>query len=196
MCSLWWNDVGFFWILTLHWYHYLMSNLNQEGFYGGSMVITISKIEVVNFLGVILKMSNDNWWLDRYVSYFQAQNIIHCSPAEFCKLTQYYEWAREKFSLNCFNQIQAAMHPKLSHTENNNKFHQCRHELHQVNTSAEDCFILSFDKGGVPFHSNFCPIHQYGKDKPNNIDVRYSYHAMIFLCTSIKDGYNQVLVCQ
>lgn len=70
MCSLWWNDVGFFWISTLRWNHYLMSNLNQEGFYGGSMVITISKIEVVNFLGVILKMSNDNWWLDRYVSYF------------------------------------------------------------------------------------------------------------------------------
>ncbi len=162
------------------------------------------RLSTILVLGVILKMSIDNRQLGGYVSYFQAPNIIHCSPIESVQLTHYHPWEREVFSLWRFKEIQDAIYP-LGHTEINIKCHQLGLALHQVTCAAKD--FLYLERISALMKLDACAIEisvqsdSMTKIIPKKINVRsYAMHSkdimFEYIQNSIKEVPNQVLECQ
>eukprot|EP00957_Ditylum_brightwellii_P143286 10916598-Ditylum_brightwellii.AAC.1 len=89
----------------------------------------------------------------------------------FLQLSPCTTW-KKIMTLSRFKQIRCAMHPERGqHSTIGNKCHQLRHFICTFNRKARRTFHLSpnesFDEGGVPMQSKFCPVRQYNKDKPD-----------------------------
>eukprot|EP00957_Ditylum_brightwellii_P067991 5162241-Ditylum_brightwellii.AAC.1 len=74
--------------------------------------------------------------------------------------------------------MRCAIHPEgVQYSNNDKKCHQLRHFMCTFNRKARKIFHLgsnaSFDEGGVPVHSRFCPVMQYNKDKHDKFRVDF-----------------------
>ena len=73
-------------------------------------------------------------------------------------------------SLLKFIQIHSAFRSECDKDYLNDKSFQLRWFIQQFDFMARKIFHLgpnaSFDEGGIPMMSRFCPVRQYNKDKP------------------------------
>ena len=105
-----------------------------------------------------------------YESYFNDNiNVTLCNGYSI-NLRGYNAWAKEIMSLLRFKQIHSAFRSETVQVYLNDKCYQLRWFIRQFNFMARKIFHLgahaSFDKGGIPMRSRFCPVRQYNKDKP------------------------------
>ena len=81
-------------------------------------------------------------------------------------------------SLIRFKQIRSAFHPEAGRGEGTgDKCHQLRYFIRAFNKRAQHTFHLgpdiSFDEGGIPMRSRYCPVRMYNKDKPDKFRVDF-----------------------
>eukprot|EP00957_Ditylum_brightwellii_P148771 11326148-Ditylum_brightwellii.AAC.1 len=61
--------------------------------------------------------------------------------------------------------------------DNGDKCHQLHYAIRKFNFTAKNTFHLgphaSFDEGGTAMLSQFCPVRQYNKDKPDKFRVDF-----------------------
>jgi hypothetical protein len=85
-------------------------HMNEEGVFSGSDWKHISVEEMVNFLGIVLKISVDNKELGGYKSYFTQYLSVILSRTYYVELKDYAAWV---MSLCHFMRIHASIHPML-----------------------------------------------------------------------------------
>ena len=162
--------------------------MSEDGEFGGSKWSNISVQEMIRFHGMILKMSIDDRELGGYTAYFTEQMSVNCLRSHSVKLTDYMAWGLKIMSLHRFKQIRASFHPELGTSKVGDKCHQLRHALNTLNAASMRTFIpgidLSFDEGGVASRSQFNPVRQYNKDKPQKFRVDF-----FILCNNTPEQY-------
>ena len=162
--------------LTANANQYARANLVNDKF-GGYKWRNITLTEMVNFKGVILKMSVDDRNLGGYKSYFEQPMSVILGQDYSVDLTNYPAWAAKVFKLYRFKQIRGALHPEVGTSSIGDKCHQLRYALNCLNHASKSTFIagrdMSFDEGGVASRSRMCPVRQYNKDKPDKFRVDF-----------------------
>ncbi len=152
-------------------------HMTHSGRFGGSPWSNISVQEMIQFHGMVLKMSVDHKELGGYASYFTEPFSVNLSRSYCVLLTDYPAWAVKIMTLRRFKQIRAAFHPETGTSTIGDKCHQIRHALNTLNTASLKTFTpginLSFDEGGVASRSRFNPVRQYNKDKPQKFRVDF-----------------------
>ena len=132
---------------------------------------------MIQFHGMVLKMSVDHRELGGYASYFTEPFSVNLSRSYCVLLTDYPAWVVKIMTLRRFKQIRAAFHPKTGTSTIGDKCHQIRHALNTLNTASLKTFTpginLSFDEDGVASRSRFNPVRQYNKDKPQKFRVDF-----------------------
>ena len=146
--------------------------------------------EMVRFFGIMLRISMEPRKMGGYASYFQDPPVIRLGVSYSVRLTGFDPWAREIMTLLRFKQIRSAFHPEAGRSElTGDKCHQLRYFIRTFNERARHIFHLgpnaSFDEGGVPMRSRYCPVRMYNKDKPDKFRVDFfiladSKHYFIF----------------
>ena len=134
----------------------------------------ISIDEMHCFLGILLQISLQPQDLGGYPSYFcDADYCVTLSkdPPKTFVMTGtkgFFSMVSKDFrmSLNRFKQIRGAFHPedKVLGNDNTDKCYQLRKIINQLNVAANDNFVpegnCSFDEGGTPCRSRYCPVRQ------------------------------------
>ena len=131
--------------------------MTHSGRYGGSPWSSISVQEMIQFHGMVLKMSVDHRELGGYASYFTDPFSVNLSRSYSVLRTDYPAWAIKVMTLRQFKQICAVFHPETGTSTIGDKCHQIRHALNALNQSSLEKFTpdinLSFDEGGVASRS-------------------------------------------
>ena len=95
-------------------------------------------------------------------------------------------WAKDVMPLIPFKQIRGPFHPESKASLSGDKCHQLRYFIRRFNKNARKVFNLgamaSFDEGGVPMQSRYCPVQQYNKDKPDKYTVDFFIAVFLFYC--------------
>ena len=118
--------------------------------------------------------------MGRYLSYFQDNPVVHMGGNYNVRLRGFDPWAKEIMALIRFKQIRSAFHPEAGLSDlTGDKCHQLRYFIRTFNESAKKTFNLgpnaSFDEGGIPMRSRYCPMRMYNKDKPDNFRVDFLF---------------------
>ena len=134
--------------------------------------------EMVRFFGILLRISMEPRKMGGYESYFQDPPQIHLGVGYNVRLTGFEPWARNVMPLVRFKQIRSAFHPEAGKSElTGDKCHQLRYFIRAFNERARHVFHLgpkaSFDEGGIPMRSRYCPVRMYNKDKPDKFRVDF-----------------------
>ena len=133
--------------------------------------------EMVHFFGILLRISLEPRKMGGYTSYFQESHSITLASGYTCNLQGYQSWAKNVMNLVRFKQIRSAFRLESHRYDINDKCYQLRWFIRQFNFMAKKTFILgpnaSFDEGGIPMRSRFCPVRQYNKDKPAKYRVDF-----------------------
>ena len=149
----------------------------------------ISVEEMVHFFGILLRISLEPRKMGGYTSYFQNSHSITLASGYSCTLQGYNAWAKDVMTLVRFKQIRCAFRLESHRFDPNDKCFQLRWFIRQFNFMAKKTFDLgpnaSFDEGGIPMRSRFCPVRQYNKDKPAKYRVDFfiladSLHYFIY----------------
>ena len=97
-----------------------------------------------------------------YASYFQENPIVNLSSGYSVQLRGFDPWAKEVMPLIRFKQIRGAFHPESKASLSGDKCHQLQYFIRRFNKTATKVFNLgamaSFDEGGVPMRSRYCPV--------------------------------------
>ena len=133
--------------------------------------------EMIHFFGIMLRISLEPRKMGGYESYFTEQLSITASNGYSTSLRGYHAWAKDIMSLLRFKQIRSAFRSECDRYDPNDKCYQLRWIIRQFNFMAKKIFHLgpnaSFDEGGIPMRSRFCPVRQYNKDKPAKYRVDF-----------------------
>ena len=150
---------------------------SRQGKFKGYRVRTITLKEMYHFLGICLKMSIDNQATGGYASYFEEKLSIAAAHNVNIEVTGRVGWAAHYMSINRYKYIRSAFHPEIGTSVVKDKCHQLRAAIKQLNRAAKTSFKpgprMSFDEGGVPMRSRFCPVRMYNKDKPDKYRVDF-----------------------
>eukprot|EP00957_Ditylum_brightwellii_P209529 15362134-Ditylum_brightwellii.AAC.1 len=116
--------------------------------------------------------------MGRYKSYFTNSPHVLLGEKYSVGLRGFDCWAKQIMTLSRFKRSSCAMHPEGAQLLNNgDKCYQLRHFIHTFKRKAKKIFHLglnaSFDEGGVPIHSRFCPVRQFNKYKPDKFRVDF-----------------------
>ena len=138
---------------------------------------TITLEEMYHFLGICLKMSIDNQATGGYASYFQEKLEIAAAFNVNIEVTGRVGWAVKYMTINRYKYIRSAFHPEIGTSIVQDKCHQLRAAIKQLNRAAKTSFKpgprMSFDKGGVMMQLRFCPVRIYNKEKPDKYRVDF-----------------------
>ena len=98
-----------------------------------------------------------------YATYFQDNVYMDMGGGYKVKLRGFTCWAKEIMPLDRFKQIRSAFHPEAGdNKESGDKCHQLQYFICRFNEKARNIFYLgpnvSFDEGGVPMRSRYCPV--------------------------------------
>ena len=108
--------------------------------------------------------------LGGYDAYWDKSIRVNAGRNYSVELNGIRPWAKDVMTKHRFKQIRAAFRPELNSTNIGDKCHQIRHVINRFNQCARNTFVpgyaLSFDEGGHPCRSRYCPVRQYNKDKP------------------------------
>ena len=133
--------------------------------------------EMIHFFGIMLRISLEPRKMGGYKSYFTEQHSITAANGYSTSLRGYHAWAKDVMSLLRFKQIRSAFRSECDRYDPNDKCYQLRWFIRQFNFMARKVFHLgpnaSFDEGGIPMRSRFCPVRQYNKDKPAKYRVDF-----------------------
>ena len=133
--------------------------------------------EMIHFFGIMLRISLEPRKMGGYQSYFTEQLSITASNGYSTSLRGYHAWAKDIMSLLRFKQIRSAFRSECDRYDPNDKCYQLSWIIRQFNFMAKKIFHLgpnaSFDEGGIPMRSRFCPVRQYNKDKPAKYRVDF-----------------------
>ena len=113
-----------------------------------------------------------------YVSYFQDNPHVHMGGNYNVRVRGLDPWAKQIMALIRFKQIRSAFHPEAGLSDlTGDKCHQLRYFIQTFNESAKKTFNLgpnaSFDEGGIPMRSRYCPVRMYNKDKVDKFRVDF-----------------------
>ncbi len=86
--------------------------MTHSGKFGGSPWSNISVQEMIQFHGMVLKMSVDHRELGGYASYISDPFSVNLSRSYSVLLTDYPACAIKGMTLRPFKQIRAAFHPE------------------------------------------------------------------------------------
>ena len=147
----------------------------------------ITTEEMIHFFGIMLRISLEPRKMGGYESYFTEQQSITAANGYSTSLRGYHAWAKDIMSLLRFKQIRSAFRSECNRYDPNDKCYQLRWFIRQFNYMARKIFHLgpnaSFDEGGIPMRSRFCPVRQYNKDKPAK------YRVDFFILADSKDYF-------
>ena len=154
----------------------VMTERNTSLFLGHKWT-NISVEEMIHFFGIMLRISLSPRKMGGYDSYFNDNINVTLSNGYSTNLRGYGTWAKEIMSLLRFKQIRSAFRSETIQVDSNDKCYQLRWFIRRFNFMARKTFHLgphaSFDEGGIPMRSRFCPVRQYNKDKPAKYRVDF-----------------------
>ena len=146
--------------------------------------------EMVRFFGIMLRISMEPRKMGGYATYFQDNVYMDTGGGYKVKLRGFTCWAKEIMPLDRFKQIRSAFHPEAGdNKESGDKCHQLRYFIRRFNEKARNIFYLgpnvSFDEGGVPMRSRYCPVRMYNAKKTAKYRVDFfiladSQHYFIY----------------
>ena len=132
---------------------------------------------MIRFFGIMLQISLEPGKLGGYESYFVESKSINLGHRYKLELRGYHSWAKEVMPLVRFKQIRSALRPEADVTDKYDKCAQLRFFIRRFNAKGREVFNLgaeaSFDEGGIPMRSRYCPVRQYNKDKPDKYRVDF-----------------------
>ena len=133
--------------------------------------------EMIRFFGILLWISLEPRKMAGYESYFVKSKMVHLGHGYGLELRGYNAWAKEIMSLVRFKQIRSVFRPEVDVFDKLDKCAQLRFFIRRFNAKAREVFHLgpneSFNEGGVPMCSRYCPVRQYNKDKPDKYRVDF-----------------------
>ena len=154
----------------------IMNERNTKLFIGHKWS-NISVQEMIHFFGIMLRISLEPRKMGGYDSYFIEDHTIVLANGYTVTLTGYSPWAKDIMTLVRFKQIRSAFRPESENMDRGDKCYQLRWFIRKFNLMARKTFVLgptaSFDEGGIPMRSRFCPVRQYNKDKPAKYRVDF-----------------------
>ena len=132
---------------------------------------------MIRFFGIMLRISLEPRKMGGYETYFVESKSVHLGHGYELQLRGYHAWAKDVMPLVWFQQIRSALRPEADVTDKYDKCAQLRFFIRRFNAKAREVFNLgteaSFDEGGVPMRSRYCPVRQYNKDKPDKYRVDF-----------------------
>jgi hypothetical protein len=112
----------------------------------------ITVTEMINFFGIMLKISVYNNNLGGYDSYWKDNVCIQAGLDYNINLSNHYPWSKEVMSIVRFKQIRSVFRPESGRTIVGDKCHQLRWYINKLYATARNAFIpgykLSFNEGG------------------------------------------------
>ena len=160
-------------------------NKLKHGNFAGYKWSDITATEMIRFFGIMLKISILDLNMGGYDAYWKKDLTVQVAPKYSVKIEGHDAWARRVMTKPRFKQIRAAFRPEIGSDRVGDKCHQIRYVLNKFNFHANKTFTpgfrMSFDEGGHPCRSRYCPVRQYNKDKPNKFRVDF-----FILCDSKK----------
>jgi hypothetical protein len=139
--------------------------------------ITVGEMSV--FLGILLRISMEPRDLGGYRAYFSAENrVVQLGSNKSIEILNTKGWAQHYMNFQRFLQIRQAFHPEQKHAGvGGDKCYQIRFALNHLNKVSRETFhagpSLTFDEGGIPTRSRFCPVRMYNKDKPDKFRIDF-----------------------
>ena len=149
----------------------------HSNLYIGKQWRDITTVEMIQFFGIMLRISMEPRKMGGYVSYFEENPVINIGDHYSVQLRGYNPWAKNVMSLSRFKQIRSAFHPEAGDSDCGDKCHQLRYFIRMFNKKARVVFELgpdfSFDEGGIAMRGRYCPVRMYNKNKPAKFQIDF-----------------------
>ena len=124
----------------------------KRGNYVGYKWVPISVRKMIQFFGIMLKISIQDLSLGGYDAYWDKDLRVKSGRNYNVKLHGIQPWARDIMTKHRFKQIRAAFRPENDRSTIGDKCHQLRYIINRFNLAIRKTFIpgyaLSFDEGG------------------------------------------------
>ncbi len=142
------------------------------------------------FLGILLKMSLLTGDVGGYKSLWYPPTHFNISPTCQIEVQDYNGWAGKYMQYWRFVQIRGTFHPESTDNKLDNKCHQIRYGIQNLNSTAKGFIAgkeLSFDEGGIPSKSWYNSVKQYNNNKPIKCCIDF------FIMANASCGHNFII---
>ena len=159
----------------------------DSGLVYGLAFVDISVTEMMNFFGIMLRMSLNPIDYGGYQAYFNKSDIeVQIDSETTIKAFSTGRWASDIMDLRRYKIIRMAFHPedRLAR-ECGDKCYHVRYLMRQFKSAAKASFIpgrdIAFDEGGIGSRHRLNPIRQFNHNKPQKFRVDF------FICSTTEN---------